>query len=283
MIGKIYKILSNFNYVKVDDRIVECKAQGKVKREIEKLLVGDNVQVELIDNNKGNIIGVEKRKNKLLRPNVANLDKLIITVSMKSPDPDYILLDKQIIYCLFNNIIPIICLTKIDLIDKNEYLRIKSIYEKIGYKVYCISSIENIGIDSLKNELKNCVCVFSGNSGVGKSTLINNIIGKDIMDSGVISSKNQRGKHTTRHVQIIENDEMLLVDTPGFSLFECNIPYKDVELYYEEFNDYINNCEFKDCLHIKEEKCAVKNAVKNGFISKDRYERYITIVNSMRI
>src|SRR5574344_652109 len=102
MIGKIYKILSNFNYVKVDDRMVECKAQGKVKREIEKLLVGDNVQVELIDNNKGNIIGVEKRKNKLLRPNVANLDKLIITVSMKSPDPDYILLDKQIIYCLFN-------------------------------------------------------------------------------------------------------------------------------------------------------------------------------------
>ena len=154
MQGKIYKILSNFYYVKVDDRIIECKAKGVFKKRDIDLYVGDNVLVEPTYNNKGNIYEVLPRKNKLKRPSVANVDKLIILLSIKDPFPDLVLLDKQIIYCLKHNIEPVICITKIDKDTEKKSEQINEIYKKIGYKVYCISSKEKIGIETFKKEIK---------------------------------------------------------------------------------------------------------------------------------
>lgn len=282
MQGKIYKILSNFYYVKVNNEIIECKAKGKFKKDLVDLYVGDNVIIEKIDNNKGNIIEVLPRKNSLKRPSVANVDKLIILLSIKSPAPDYILLDKQIIYCLKNNIIPIICITKIDKDKNNEAEKIREIYSKIGYRVYCISSKKNIGIEELKQELHDSLCVFAGNSGVGKSTLVNTICNNNVMAEGNISKKTSRGKHTTRHVEIIQNQNYMIADTPGFSLFEINDIQKDeLSIYFEEFKAYTQRCEFRDCTHIKEEKCGVKQAVNNNDISQERYNRYVTIYNEI--
>lgn len=279
--GKVVKILSNFYYVKNQDDIIECKAQKKIKGNNGDILVGDNVSFELIDNNKGNILSVCERKNELLRPRVANVDKLIIIFSMNSPSPDYILLDKQIIYCLMNEITPVICISKIDNDIAEEYKKVAEIYKKIGYSVYPISSNEMLGIDALKKELSNSVCVFAGNSGVGKSTLVNTICNKNIMEAGAISKKISRGKQTTRHVEIIECDNFMIVDTPGFSLFDVNVIKEDLPIYFEEFKPYSLNCEYRNCLHIKEEKCGVKEAVKDGAVSFERYERYKNISNNI--
>lgn len=282
MQGKIYKILSNFYYVKVDDRIIECKAKGVFKKRDIDLYVGDNVLVEPTYNNKGNIYEVLPRKNKLKRPSVANVDKLIILLSIKDPFPDLVLLDKQIIYCLKHNIEPVICITKIDKDTEKKSEQIKEIYKKIGYKVYCISSKEKIGIETFKKEIKGSLCVFAGNSGVGKSTLVNTVFNDDIMKEGNISEKTLRGKHTTRHVEIIEYDDYMIADTPGFSLFELDdITKNELFLYYEEFKRYVGNCEFRDCTHIKEEKCGVKEAVKNGSVEEERYTRYVQIYNEL--
>lgn len=282
MQGKICKILSNFYYVNVNNELIECKAKGRFKNDCIHLFVGDNVIVERTDNNKGNIIEVLPRKNKLKRPSVANVDKLIILLSIKSPSPDFLLLDKQIIYCLKNDILPVICITKIDKDKNNEREKIKELYEKIGYKVYCISCKEKIGIEDLKKELKNCLCVFAGNSGVGKSTLLNTICNKNIMEEGNVSIKTQRGKHTTRHVEITQQQDIMIADTPGFSLFEIDeIQKNELAVYFEEFKSHIPECEFRDCTHIKEQKCGIKEAVNNGEVSQERYQRYVDLYNEI--
>lgn len=282
MQGKIYKILSNFYYVSIDNEIIECKAKGKFKNTDTELLVGDDVLIEFIDNNKGNIIEVLERRNKLVRPSVANVDKLIIVLSIKQPEPDYLLLDKQIAYCVKHNIIPVICFTKIDKDTNESYKQIQKVYKDIGYNVYCVSSKENIGIDKLKKELQGCVCAFTGNSGVGKSTLINALLKKELMIEGNISVKSQRGKHTTRHVELIREGELCVVDTPGFSILEMFDIRKD-ELIdcFEEMKRFKYDCEFRDCTHIKETKCGVKKAIEEGIIDKGRYDRYIKIYNSI--
>ena len=278
MQGIIYKILSNFYYVKIGNDIIECKAKGKFKNEATDLLVGDNVIVEKIDNDKGNIIEVLPRKNKLKRPSVANVEKLIIVMSIKSPLPDFLLLDKQLAYCVKNNIEPVICITKIDKDVDNEFENIKDIYGKIGYPIYCVSAKECVGIDRLKEELRGCLCVFAGNSGVGKSTLINAIFSKNVMISGDVSKKTGRGKHTTRHVEIIEHEGLLITDTPGFSLFDISEIKKDeLANCFEEFIPYVDKCEYRDCKHIKEKNCGIKEAVAEGKISQERYKRFLEI------
>lgn len=282
--GKIYKILSNFYYVKIDNNMYECKAKGRFKNDGTDILVGDNVEIEIIDNDKlkGNIVKVLKRKNFTVRPSVANLDKLIIIVSLTKPAIDYMLLDKQIIYCIKNDIKPVICINKIDNSENKEYLKIKEVYEKIGYSVYPISAKLNIGINDLKKELKDSVCVFAGVSGVGKSTLTNCICDEYLNITGGMS-KISRGKHTTRHVEIFEYDDFYIVDTPGFSVFDIeDIPKKELYMYFEEFMEYTDKCQYRDCTHIKEEKCGVKEAVENNEIDINRYERFKQLYESIK-
>ena len=280
--GRIYKILSKFYYVKVEENIYECMAKGKFKNIGTNLYVGDivDIQIDKFTENKGNIINVHNRKNCIIRPNVANIDKLIITLSILDPIPNLVLLDKQIINCHINNIEPIICITKID-IDKNkEYLKIKELYEKIGYKVFAISNIVKQGIEKLEQELEGSFCVLSGNSGIGKSSLVNNILGYEVMQPGKISEKIKRGKQTTRHIEIFEKDNIMIADTPGFSVFEdVKITKKDVIENFIEFNEYIGMCQYRDCAHIKENNCAIKDAVENNEISIERYNRFIQIYN----
>ena len=281
-IGRIYKILSKFYYVKVDDKIYECMAKGKFKNIGTNLCVGDIVEIEIdkFNEEKGNIVKVHDRKNCIIRPNVSNIDKLIITLSILDPLPNLVLLDKQIINCHINNIEPIICITKID-IDKNkDYLKIKELYEKIGYKVFAISNIDKKGIENLEKELEDCFCVLSGNSGIGKSSLVNNILGYEVMQPGQISKKIKRGKQTTRHIEVFDKGNIMIADTPGFSVFEdVKIKKQDVINNFVEFNEYIGQCQYRDCAHIKEDNCAIKDSVENGEISIDRYERFVQIYN----
>ncbi len=283
--GRIYKILSKFYYVKVENKMYECMAKGKFKNIGTNLCVGDIVDVEIdeFDKNKGNIINVYDRKNCIIRPNVSNVDKLIITLSIIDPIPNLVLLDKQIINCHINNIEPIICITKIDIDKNNEYLKIKDIYENIGYKVFAISNIDKKGINDLEKEIKGKFCVLSGNSGIGKSSLVNNILGYEVMLSGNISEKIKRGKQTTRHIEIFDKESIMIADTPGFSVFEdIKITKEDVIENFVEFSEYIGMCEYRDCSHIKENSCAIKDAVENNKISKDRYERFVQIYNECK-
>lgn len=284
MIGKIYKILANFYYVKVNSVIYECKAKGNFKNNKTDLAVGDNVEIEIdkYNDKKASIIKRLDRKNYIIRPNVSNIDKLIIVLSIKDPLPDMLLLDKQIVYALINNIKPVICITKIDKVEQNKYLELKKIYEEIGYKVYPISSKNKIGLEDIKKELKGNLCVLSGNSGVGKSSLINAIFDKEIMKEGKVSERILRGKHTTRHIEIFDYEDCKIVDTPGFSVFDViDIKKEELYKYYEEFEKYIAMCEFRDCTHIKEQQCGIKQAIEEKKIDKGRYDRYTSIYQEL--
>lgn len=247
------------------------------------ILVGDNVIYEKIDNNFV-ISKILDRKNELIRPPVANIDNLIIVVSIANPSPDYILLDKEIALCKSKNITPIICINKIDLDDNNEIEYINSVYSKLGIKIIYTSVKENIGIEELKNELKGKISAFSGNSGVGKSSISKKIIKKEEIIVGDISSKTNKGKHTTKHVRLYKIDEnTYILDTPGFSSFELyDISYKDLKKGYTDFLEY--NCEYDDCNHVneKEDVCAIKHNVNLGNIDKERYQRYVYIYEKLK-
>ena len=280
--GRIYKAVSKFYYVSCNGKTYECMAKGKFKNIGTTPFVGDivDIQIDELDNTKGNIIKVYERKNQIVRPSVSNIDKLLIVVATKDPMPNLILLDKQLINCQINNIEPIICITKID-IDKENTENIEKTYKDIGYKVYTICNNNKYGVDKLIKEIKGSFCVLSGASGVGKSSLVNNILGKDVMESGDISQKIKRGKQTTRHIEIFNFDGIMIADTPGFSAFdEINIEKGSVMEYFPEINKYVGKCQYRDCMHIKEKDCAVKEAVRNGKISQERYNRYIEIYNS---
>lgn len=284
MIGTIYKILANFYYVKSENVIYECMAKGNFKNTKTDLMVGDSVEFEIdkFNTKKGNIIKRLDRKNYIIRPSVANIDKLLIVISIKSPIPDMILLDKQIIYALINNIEPIICINKIDKDFEREYIKIQEIYEKIGYKVYPVSAKTKEGLEELKNELQGRTCVLSGNSGVGKSSLVNAIFNTEIMKEGKISEKISRGKHTTRHIEVFDYENCRIIDTPGFSVFDVlDISKEEVYKYFEEFEEFISECEYRDCMHIKENICGIKEAVEKDKINKDRYERYKIIYQEL--
>ena len=210
---------------------------------------------------------------------MANLSQIILVVSMKLPKPDLLLLDKQLVYAEYMKIKPIICLNKIDLEDEEKINQIYNLYKNIGYEVIKTNAKCGTGIEEIKQKLKNNVTAFSGNSGVGKSTLINSLLGKTIAQEGNISNKNKRGKNTTTQVVLYKIDENSYVaDTPGFSTFDINeIDKKELAYYFIEFRNYIKNCEYADCSHIKEEKCGIKEAVKQGKISKERYENFLKI------
>lgn len=247
------------------------------------ILVGDNVVYEKID--KDFVISkILDRKNELIRPPVANIDNLVIVVSIANPSPDYILLDKEIALCEAKNITPIICVNKIDLDDNGEIEYIKKVYSKLGIKVIYTSAMEGIGIDELKDTLKGKVSAFSGNSGVGKSSISKTIIGEENIIVGEISEKSNKGKHTTKHVKLykIEEDTYIL-DTPGFSSFELyDIPYKELKKYYTDFLEF--HCDYDDCNHVNEKAdvCAIKTNVELENIDKARYERYVYIFEKLK-
>lgn len=282
--GRIISNISNLYQIEVENKILQCVPRGKMKQDGISPVVGDCVEIEKLKNeDKGVICNILKRRMYSKRPKIANLTQIILVVSLKSPKPDFLLLDKQLAYAEYLNIKPIICINKIDLGKKEKIKEIHEVYEKIGYTVIDTNAKQKIGIDKLKSLLNNEITAFSGNSGVGKSTLINSLFEEEKTEEGLISSKNQRGKNTTTSITLYKIEQGYIADTPGFSTFSIEeIESKDLSKYFIEFKVYLNNCEYIDCKHEKEEKCGIKKAVNEGKISKERYDRFCKIYNELK-
>lgn len=272
MQGKIIKILSNDYTILSDNKIYICKARGKFRKENITPLVGDNC---IFDVEKKYIIEILPRKTELVRPAVANIDQAFVITSVKDPELDLNLLDKLLCVIEYNNILPIICFTKVDLLEnKEELYKIINYYKSIGYKVYI-----NTEIDKIKECFNNKISVFTGQSGAGKSTLLNKLNPNLNLKTGEISLALGRGKHTTRHVELIELYDGLIADTPGFSsLSFIGMTDSDIRDNFIEFNNYREKCEYKDCMHNKEINCEIKKQVGNNIL-KSRYENYMKFIS----
>lgn len=279
-IGTVVQILSNLVVVNIDSIGQKIKAtiKGNIKNK-SNILVGDIVEVEK-SYDTYIISKIYERKNYFIRPPVANIDNLIICISLIDPKPDYLLLDKQIIFCLKKGITPIICLNKIDRINENKELKsevsyLKNVYGKNNnIKIILTSAKENTGLKELKKVLENKISAFSGNSGVGKSSITSKIINDTSLEIGEISRKNKRGKNTTKDVKLYGiNKNTYILDTPGFSNYELyDIEYKELKKYYNDFQKF--KCVYEDCMHVNEKECIVKQAVLENKIDSARYERY---------
>lgn len=275
MKGKIIKGIGGFYYVKTSDGLIECKARGKFRHKDMKPMVGDDVEIE-VNNGKGVIEEIFERKSELIRPTVANVTQAFVVFAVKNPDINFDLLNRFLILCEHNNIEAIVCLNKVDLVSEEEREAIKQKIVDIGYEVLYINAKKGIGVEKLREKLANNETVLCGPSGAGKSTLINTLTEKYHMETGEVSEKIGRGKHTTRHSELIDVTDGYIVDTPGFSTLEVNFIEKEELRYsFPEFEEYNNSCKFRGCLHYKEPNCAVKNAVEEGKINKYRYEFYI--------
>lgn len=286
MQGFIIENIANLYKIKDKDDIFEATARGKLKKDEISPVVGDFVEYEIIDQEKKKavITEIKERKVYIKRPKLANISQIIFVISSKDPKPDLLMLDKQLAFAEYLHIKSIIVLNKIDLDKKQEFEQIKGIYQDIGYKVIETNAKDRIGIEKLKDAMKNEINAFSGNSGVGKSTLINGIFRKDITEEGEISKKNKRGKNTTTAIKMYEIEKNTwIADTPGFSTFEISeIESRDLDKYFKEFKTRIKDCEFIGCTHIKEENCGIKEAIKEGKISKERYERFCKIYEELK-
>ena len=284
MQGLIIAKIANLYKIKLNKKIYSATARGRFKKDETTPVVGDLVDIQIIDEEKCEAV-IEKiypRKSYIKRPKVANVSQIILVLSIKEPKPDLLMLDKQLAYAEFLNIKPIIVVNKIDL--SQEYKEIEKIYTSIGYKVYAVSAKDVSSVKKLKAVLKDNISVLAGNSGVGKSTTINAIFENNITQEGVISEKNKRGKNTTTDVKLYEIDEnSYIVDTPGFSTFEITeIESKDLNKYFKEFEPEIENCRYVGCTHIKENECGIKYAIQEGRISNQRYERFCKIYNEIK-
>jgi ribosome biogenesis GTPase len=276
-------IAGNF-YVKTDEGIYTCRARGLFRKDNIKPLVGDHVHIDITDeaDMEGYLKEIEERRNELIRPHVANVDQVIIMMSASHPAPNFILLDKLMILAQHNGLEPIICFNKMDIESKESIETIGSIYADAGYHVVLTSAKTEVGIEALRDLMKDHINVFAGPSGVGKSTVINALMPGLKLKTGEISEKIKRGKHTTRHSELIALDfGGFVLDTPGFTSLDLTmIDLEDIRHYYREFED-LEPCHFANCLHINEPKCRVKEAQKEGTVSTMRYKAYLYIANEI--
>ncbi|WP_370838637.1 ribosome small subunit-dependent GTPase A [Intestinibacter bartlettii] len=284
--GRIIKGIGGFYYIETEKGLYECRARGIFRKNKITPLVGDFVKISVVDedNKKGVVEEIQERKTELVRPPIANVNKALIVFAVKNPTPHLSLLDRFIVLAERENLEIVIILTKIDLDDDNTFEKIKNIYEPCGYKVIGVSNLENKNIDKVKEELKDNTVVFAGPSGVGKSSLLNQIDSNFQLKTGDVSDKIKRGKHTTRHAELFElKFGGMVADTPGFSSLTLD-DIEDIDLkdYFIEF-EYYDDCKFGSrCIHQNEPNCAVKEAVENGEIPKERYESYIQLLNEIR-
>lgn len=283
MQGKIVKGIAGFYYVHVEGRsIYECKAKGVFRRNHEKPLVGDNCEMDVIDEDKktGNIVEILERKNSLIRPNVANVDQALVIFASVKPEPNYNLLDRFLILMKQNDIPCILVFNKKDIADDNRLKEIEQIYEKADYPVIFTSATENEQIEEVSKLLKGKTTTVAGPSGVGKSSIINLLQSDVKVETGEISEKIARGKHTTRHSELIAlGDDSYILDTPGFSSLSLfGVGREELRWFYPEFDEYVCECKFDNCVHKNEPVCGVKAAVEKGLISKVRYDNYLLLL-----
>lgn len=282
--GTIIKAISGFYYVAIGDKVFECKARGSFRQSKISPIVGDRVSVSLMPQNSGVVESVLPRRNCLSRPAIANIDKLIIVSSYKNPSPDLYMIDRLTAIAVFNGIIPIIVFNKSDTGDFSEFERI---YKNAGLKTYVVSAKQADTLLELKHEFENCVCAMAGNSGVGKSSLINSLFGNLSLKTGDISTALGRGKHTTRHTQLFSvSHGGFVADTPGFSSidqvdnqleFKNNLPN-----CFTDFLPYLDSCKFTSCRHICEKGCGLIDAVSCDKVEKTRHNSYKKMVDELK-
>lgn len=282
--GVITKGIGGFYYVDTVDRIYECRARGRFRKENIVPMVGDRVDIDIDDRTKqGYVINIHDRKNQMQRPVVANIDQVIIVFAAKKPDINISLLQKFLVYGESVRLKIIVCINKIDLDESNEMNPIIAMLSSVPYDFICTSVLKAIGINELKEKLKDNISVFAGPSGAGKSSLLNSISPGLFLKTGDLSRKTDRGTHTTRHAELIKLDSGgLVVDTPGFTSFELvDIDERELQYLFPEFQSHLN-CRFPSCRHYKEPECGVKEAVDAGIIDSIRYEHYIQILSEIK-
>ena len=287
MQGKIVKGIAGFYYVHVVEfGLYECKAKGVFRKEKIKPLVGDNVEIDILDETekKGNIVEVLERKNELIRPAVANIDQALVVFAVTKPKPHFNLLDRFLIMMESKRIPVILCFNKKDIAKEPEIHHLKEIYESCGYQMIFTSALEKENIEKVKQLLRGKTTAIAGPSGVGKSSLINIFQPDANMETGTISEKIERGKHTTRHSELIcIEEDTYIMDTPGFSsLYTNDFEKEELKYYFTEFEPYEGKCKFEGCDHVHEPNCAVKAALEEGKIHHIRYENYLEMYNELK-
>lgn len=289
MQGKIIKGIAGFYYVHTSIGLVECKAKGIFRKEQIKPLVGDMVEIEMTDEEAllGNIVKILPRKNTLIRPASANIDQAFVIFAIVKPNPNYNLLDRFLISMEQQNLPCVICFNKQDIATEEEKQELIEAYGSCGYEVLFVSGTMEQGLEEIKQHLKGKTTVVAGPSGVGKSTIINAICPMANMETGEISRKIERGKHTTRHAQLFAlsniSEDTYICDTPGFtSLNLVDMEKEDLQGFYPEFAKYEASCKFGGCSHISEPVCGVKEALDRGEISKVRYDNYVLLYEELK-
>ena len=287
MRGKIIKGIAGVYYIYAEDgQVYECKAKGIFRKDNQKPLVGDNVEISILDENEkeGSVTAILPRKNSLIRPAVANVDQAFVIFAMENPKPNYMLLDRFLIMMEQQGIPAVVCFNKKDLGTEEELDFLYRTYTQCGYRVILSSALKGEGISEIHEILRGKTTVVAGPSGVGKSSLTNSLQGEIQMETGEISKKLKRGKHTTRHSQVIPvGEDTFLVDTPGFSsLYLTDMEEQELKNYFPEFREYEEECRFQGCRHIHEPGCAVKEALEADKISRLRYEDYLALHQELK-
>lgn len=281
--GIILKGIGGFYYVSTEHGIIECRARGKFRNKNESPCVGDRVNITVTDEGKGSLDRICERKNHFIRPPVSNIDSMIVVSSVQSPAPDLMFIDKMIIIAGMNNVDVTLCFNKFDL-DNGSVNELVQLYRNAGYMAVTTSTVENIGIDVIRSMLKDKVTAFTGFSGVGKSSLLNSVLEDNVMQTGEVSKRLKRGRHTTRHVELIEYGSGYVVDTPGFSMLELpdGITADNLKDYFPEFEKYEPDCKFRGCNHTGNSNvCAVCKAAEEGRIAASRYENYKSFLKNI--
>ena len=287
MQGKIIKGIAGFYYVNVvESGGYECKAKGVFRKEKIKPLVGDNVRIEILDeeNKTGNIVEIFPRKNELIRPAVANIDQALVVFAVTKPTPHFNLLDRFLVMMERKEIPVVLCFNKKDIATSPEIAELEAIYEKCGYPIVFTSALEQENIEEIRRPLLKKTTAIAGPSGVGKSSLINLLQNQVQMETGTISRKIERGKHTTRHSELIAVDaDSYIMDTPGFSsLYVNDFEKEELKYYFREFASYEGQCRFQGCDHVHEPGCAVKEALEEGKIHPIRYKNYLEMYTELK-
>ncbi len=286
MEGVVTKALADFYYVFAEGKTYQCKAKGIFKKHNLTPLVGDKVEIELTnaEDIEGKIVSIHTRKNQLNRPSVANIDTMLVVFAIADPKPNLYLLDRFLAIIENLDLDIIIVFNKLDICKDEEYLYYKSLYNKVGYNCILTSTFENTGITELKESIQGKRVSVAGPSGVGKSSIINALLGISLMEIGQISRKNKRGKQTTRHTELVYlGDNTFIVDTPGFSSTNItDIEIRDLDHCFAEFREHIYKCRFSTCSHLSEPDCGILSAVEAGYIYISRYESYQKMYNEIK-